>query len=67
MDVDGPEHREAAPAEERRERPRDGAELARPVVAAEERPRQRERQAGDHPVERQQEVHLLVADVDGEA
>src|SRR6185312_7191526 len=30
MDVDGPEHRKAAPTEERSERPRDGAQLACP-------------------------------------
>ena len=67
MDVDRPHHRQAAPPDERRERPGDGAELARSVVAAEERPGERDGQPRDHAVEREQEVHLVVADVDRQA
>ena len=53
-----PGEREAAPRDEGGERQRDRAELARPRVAAQELPGQRERRGGDHRVERHEQVRL---------
>jgi len=59
-----PEHRDPAPADERRERPGDRAELLSAPVAAPELPREQERRGRDDEVHRHEQVGLGRADVD---
>ena len=66
-DVLRPDHREAAPADERRQRPRDRAELASARVALPELPGQQERRRRDDAVHRHEQVRLGRADVDVDA
>src|SRR5207237_3781363 len=57
-EVVDPDDREPRPRDERGQRPRDRPELARPLVSAEELPRERERRSRDDAVERNEQVRV---------
>jgi len=59
-----PEHRDPAPADERRERPGDDSQLLHALVALPELPRKEERRGRDDEVHRHEQVGLGRADVD---
>ena len=58
-----PEERETAPADQQAERPGERTELPRAVVAADQLPAEQRRRAGDHGVERDEQVRVGRADV----